>query len=224
VQIRLADHTRSITALLILHNNHSFVFVIILQHHFDDLVVGGLNVFSNVVGLYWKLTVTAIDQYSKFHTTWSAEIDQFIHRRSNGASGVQNIIHQHDCAVGNIRWDIGLIYDGSRTNRRQIISIKGDIELSGWGSNTFKVFDLVRDSFGKRDAAPPNANQQQVRGTNIPLDDFGSQPRQRSVYSGGIHYLGFQLHFERLKIAQNIPRGLVVLKLVIGHSEWKSAG
>src|SRR5262245_22714033 len=35
--------------LISLHNNHLFVFVIVLQHHFDYFVVGRLNIFADIV-------------------------------------------------------------------------------------------------------------------------------------------------------------------------------
>ena len=68
--------------------------------------------------------MTTIDQHRKLDTPWPAEIDQLIHRRPNGAASVQHIVNQYYRAIGDVRWDLSLVYNRTRPDRREIISIE----------------------------------------------------------------------------------------------------
>ena len=146
----VTNHPSRITALLALYNNNLFIFVVVTKHHLDDLAVGGLNVLAHVIRLYRQLAVATIYQHRKLNPSRAAEIDQLIQRRAHGSTGVQHIVDQHDRAVGNVSRDVGFVYDRTRSNSREVVSIKRDVELSRRRTLAFELFDLVGYSFGER--------------------------------------------------------------------------
>src|ERR1044071_1773912 len=168
----LITHRSLLITLFVFYDNYLFVLIVLLEHYLDDLGVSGLHLLTHVVGLNRQLAVAAIDQHRKLDSSRASEIDEFVQRRANGAARVQHIVNKHNRTVGDINGYVGLIDYRARSDGREIIAIKCDVQLAGRRTSALELFDLVSNSFGERHTSAANADQQQVPTADVALDDL----------------------------------------------------
>src|SRR5580704_3068706 len=67
-----------------------------LKFDFDDLVGGGLYGAPDVAGGNGQLAMTAVDQDEKLNASGAALVEEGVESGSNGAAGIEDIVHQDD--------------------------------------------------------------------------------------------------------------------------------
>ena len=72
----------------------------------------------------------AVDEDGELHFSWAAKIHQLIHGGPDSAAGVKNIIHDYDNLVLDVVFEFGPIYYWVRSDGRQIVTVKRDVENS----------------------------------------------------------------------------------------------
>src|SRR6185503_6883661 len=115
--------------------------------------------------------------HCKLDSSRATEINKLIKRGAHSSARVKHVVNQDNRAVCHIAWNVRSIDYGTRADRREVVAIKRDVELPGHRSCAFELRYFVRDSFGKRDTATANADQQQIIYPRVALDYFRSQPR-----------------------------------------------
>jgi hypothetical protein len=181
--------------LFALDYNDSLLFVVIRQHNLYDLAGGCLQVLAYILSLNRQFAMSPVDQHRELDAPGPAEINELVQRRANGSACVEHVIDKHYSAVGDIGGYIGAIDDRTRSDCREIIAIKRDVELAGWRTRTFELGDLLGDSFGERDAASPDADEKQVGGTAIALDYLRGETRERAADVLRVHNLRLEFEF-----------------------------
>src|SRR5678815_5164277 len=153
---------------------HSFFFVKVLEHDFDNLALLRWHKFANVVGLNWEFAMffAAVDKHRKLHTSWTSEVDQLIECGANRTAGVENIVYQYDVSTLDVSGKLGSVDDWFRSDGLEIIAIESYVENTDWRSRTFKISDLVSHTFGERNSATADANERLIAGSMIFFEDF----------------------------------------------------
>src|SRR5262245_22763835 len=106
-----------------LDEQDAFFLVDFGELHFDDLVVRRLHRLSNIVGLDWKLTMSAVNQNTELNEPRSPVVQQRIHRRANRPSRVQHVVHKHDGQIHYWKVNLGTLNHRLGRNRGKIVAI-----------------------------------------------------------------------------------------------------
>src|SRR4051794_25278350 len=80
----------------LLHQQNFFHAVDLLELHFDNLGVGGLDGASDIARFDRQLAMSAIDEHQQLHARRASLLEEAIERGADGAAGVQHVVHQDD--------------------------------------------------------------------------------------------------------------------------------
>src|SRR5215469_10319399 len=124
--------------------------------------------------------MTTINKNKKLHALRAPLIEECIEGGANGATGIKHIVKQDNVAACDIEADRTRDNGGTGTCRRQIISVKADVQNPNINRVSLDLFDHPCQSLRERDSAALDANETEVRAAVILLDDLMRQPHQRS--------------------------------------------
>src|SRR4029077_11863440 len=82
-----------------LDQQHFFSAVNLLQFHFDDLIVSGLNIATHKLRLDGKLAMPTIDERQQLYFPRAAVIEESVEGGAGGAASVENVVDQDDVFV-----------------------------------------------------------------------------------------------------------------------------
>src|SRR5690606_21779659 len=136
------------------------------------LVVLHLDRSTDDVGMDRKLPTASIDQYRERDVRRAAEVRQFIERRTNGAAGVEHIVHYHHALAGYVAGQVCSAEYGPRPDSLEVVAIERDVERTAWHLDVLVLVDQPHDSRGERDTAPLHAHEHKVIRAIRELDDL----------------------------------------------------
>lgn len=167
-----------------------FGLIKFLEHHLDDLVLLGGDIFSDKIGLYGQFAMlnAAVDQHGKLHFLRAAKIHQLIECGSDRAARIKDVVNEYDLLAVNVVVKFGAVHNGVGSDGRKVVAVKRDIEDPVKRLDILKAFDLVAKPFRKRNAASPDTDEIEILGTVILLDDLGREPSQSTVHCRSIHH------------------------------------
>ena len=84
--------------------------------------------------------------------------------------------------------------DGRIGNEREIVPIKRDIQFSDRDAGALDLFNVFRQTLGERDAAGLDADETEIFGAVILLDDLVGNTHKRPLHGGFVHDLRFEVH------------------------------
>ena len=133
------------------------------------------QVLAHVVGADGKFAVAPVDQDGQAHDARPAEVHERVQGGADGAAGVQDVVDQ----------DNNLVVDAGQRQLRvvrrpgglvgEVVPEHGDVELADDGGGVHGGIgggDFLGEPDRKRVAAAGNAQQHQVLGAFVGLEDF----------------------------------------------------
>src|SRR6187402_2175122 len=149
------------------------------QAHLHLLAVAGGEVLADVVGPDRQLAVTPVDEYGQPHGARTTEVGQGVEGGPDGAPGVEHVVDEHDdLVVDTARRDRGV-------HRRpgglvaQVVAVHRDVEAPDGHLGALDLTDQVGETVGQLDAAAGDAEQDEVVGTLVVLEDLVRDATQR---------------------------------------------
>ena len=139
-----------------------------LKLHFDDFVVGGLDVAADELGFDGQLAVAAIDQHQQVDARRAAVIEQSVERGADGAAGVEHVVHQDDVFALDGEGDLGGADDGLDVDGGEVVAVEIDIEDADRHGAVFERFDFPRQALRQGHAAAADADE----GEAVEVRDF----------------------------------------------------
>src|SRR5476649_738761 len=102
-----------------------------------------------------QLAPATVNQHGEADRSWSAVIEQFVHRPAYRAAGVEHIVYQHDVAAVDFERDLRRLYLWMQPGLVKIVAVERDIE------QTQRQRDAERrvQPFGEPDPAGMDADQ-----------------------------------------------------------------
>lgn len=91
---------------LLLHEKHFFSVIDLGELDLDDFMGRGLDVSPDERGRNGQLAVSAVDEHTELTTAAASVGEKRVRRRTNGASGEQNVIDQHNVLFFAMHSDI----------------------------------------------------------------------------------------------------------------------
>src|SRR5688500_12398241 len=118
------------------------------------------------------------------------EIDEGVEGGADGAAREQDVVDQHHRLVLDRERDIGAAHD-RRSAQVEIVAIERDVEGSYGKGGAVDGGHLDGQPPGQGHAARAKANESNVLGTAVLLDDLVGDPRERAIEGSGVENLRF---------------------------------
>lgn len=124
----------------------------------------------------------------------TAEGDERIDGCAGGAGRKNNVVTEHNGHPLYIKGNVRVRNDGRIGNEREIVPIKRDIQFSDRDAGALNLFNVFRQTLGERDAAGLDADETEIFGAVILLDDLVGDTHKRPLHGGFVHDLRFEVH------------------------------
>ena len=93
----------------------------------------------------------AIAHHRQLDPAGTAQVEDRIHRRPDGAAGVEDVVDQDHTLAGEVDGDQGAPEPGGGASA-QIVAVETDVQLSDGDRDLLELFDRIADPFGEGDA------------------------------------------------------------------------
>src|SRR5262249_42668105 len=123
------------------------------EFDFDDLDVGRLDDSADEFGFDREFAVAAIDQDEELDAGRAAVVEEGVEGGSDGAAGVEYVVHQDDVLAGDFELNVGSAYDRLDIDGAEIVAIEVDIEDAHGDLAIFERLDFARQPLGQRYSA-----------------------------------------------------------------------
>ena len=94
-----------------------FVVVDFAEFDFDDFAAGGGDGAADELGFDGEFAVAAVDEDEELDALGAAVVEEGIEGGTDGASGVEDVVHKNDVAAGDVEAELALV-DGGAGGRR----------------------------------------------------------------------------------------------------------
>src|SRR5919198_1684205 len=144
--------------------------------HFDHFIPPSGHVLAHVVRPDRQLAVATIDQADELNDARAPEVDERVERRADRAPGIQDIVDQDDCPVGDVHRDGG----GPQGTRRalvNVVTIQGDVQLAKRHFPPFELPYPLLEASGERYATRAETNEDQIINAAVSLHYLVGDPR-----------------------------------------------
>src|SRR5207249_5513367 len=140
----------------------------------------------------WQFTVPSVDEHRQLNRSHAAEVAKSVQRCSYGATGIKNIVDEHDIPIVDIRGHFRFLHDRLRRHTSQVIAIQVDVERTDLRFPLRLLCHPHGHSTCHGHAASLNTDEDD--GTAVVcLQDLAGHPVQRDVHFARLHQLVIQL-------------------------------
>src|ERR1700686_5017788 len=113
--------------------------------------------------------MAAIDQDTELYLPGPPLLEESIHGGTHGASGVEDVIHQHDVLAGDGKLNVGFLHHRHGLHGREIVAIQSDVEGAHRHVSLFDPPDHLPQPLREEYAAPADSDQTKLGGSVILL-------------------------------------------------------
>src|SRR6266851_572699 len=172
-------------------NYHRLVDAVLLDDEdLDALRVRRWHVLADVIGTDRQLAVAAIDEHRQLDGPRASEVHQRIHRGSSRPPVVDDIVHEHDDLAVDVRHvRLSAVRGHAEV---PVVAVLADVERTHRDRRPFELHQAVRQPACEVVPLGHDADQNQVAGAAIALEDLVRDPRQRAADLIRIHHGGLQ--------------------------------
>src|SRR5580704_7232244 len=102
--------------------------------------------------------MAAVNKDAEADALGSAEVEEAVHGGTNGAAGVEHVVHDHEVAIVYAETDFVRVHDGLRAYGGEIVAVERDVYGADWDVHAGEIFDGFRQAFGEWNAAAPDTD------------------------------------------------------------------
>ena len=157
----------------------------------DAHVLGQLGgeVLADVVGADRQLAVPAVDHHRQLHRAGSSELGQRVEGGAHRAAGEEDVVDEHDRLAGEVDRHLGR---PERLHRPQpdVVAVEGDVERADRHRDALDLLDGRRQALGDRQTPGVEADEEDVAGAVVALDDLVGDPGERPPQVVGVEHPG----------------------------------
>src|SRR3990170_1174977 len=157
-----------------------------LDHYVDGLVPGGGDVPADIIRADGKLPVPTIDQNRQLDILGAAEVDQGVHRRPYRTSREQNVVHEDDFLLVDRKRDFRAFQPRLVSCARQVVPVERDVHVAGRNLQPLDGPDFLPDELRQRHTAGHDADQNEILGSLVFLQDLVGQAGEAPLHSLGV--------------------------------------
>ena len=139
------------------------------------------QVLADVVGADRQLAVAAVDQHGELHGAGPAEVAERVEGGADRAAGEEHVVDEDDDLAVDARvGDVGAL-EGADRVAAQVVAVHRDVERAVRDLGALDAGDPLGQPAGQRDAAGRDAEQDEVRGALVVLQDLVRDAGQRPL-------------------------------------------
>jgi len=128
-----------------------------------------------------ELATAAIDEHRERYVRRAAEVGQLVECGAHGAPRVQHVVDDHHSLPVEIPGKIGGADDGTRADGLQIVAIERDVEGAARDGDVLALLNRADDAVRELHSAALDADDDQIGGAVVQLDDLFGHAAQRPV-------------------------------------------
>src|ERR1700757_1892310 len=133
--------------------------------------------------------MATIDQNAELHAARTAVGEECVEGGADRTTGKENIVDEDDVFVFDVDSKIRFLYDRSRSEGGQIVTVEGDVESADGNRLLFHPSNELGQALSDRHTTPPDAYQSQVLGAVVFFHNLMSQTNERTLDFGCGHEL-----------------------------------
>ena len=103
--------------------------------------------------------MAAVDENEELYALWASVVKERVQRGADGASGVEDVVHEDDVAAVDVEAEVARFDDRTDVAGSEIVAIKTDVEDAGFDGLFLDGLDHACDALRERDAAAFNPDQ-----------------------------------------------------------------
>src|SRR5260370_4026778 len=173
----------------------------------DPLCVRRGYVLTDVVGTDGQLAMSSVDQHRQLDRPRPSEVHERIHRRACGPAVVDDIVDEHD----HLAVDVGHVGLAavSRDAQMPIVAVLADVEGADDDRRAFELHEAVRQATREMVSFGHHADQHEVAGAAVALEDLVRDSRKRTPDLRGVHHCCFEPSLVYCAHASSLSRSAI---------------
>src|SRR5439155_772772 len=177
------------SGLLGFFDDHAVLAVVLTEPDGHALAARRGQVLADVVGADRQLAMAAVDQGSELDRLRAPEVDEGVERGADGPAGEEDVVHEDDDLALDREGDVGAA-DHRRAADAEVVAVERDIEGADRHRGAVDLGDLGREPVGERDAARAEADEGELGGATVLLEDLVGDAGESPVERRLVEYLG----------------------------------
>src|SRR6266545_5564141 len=156
--------------------------------HLDALVARGRKVLADVVGPDRQLAVAAVCEAGELDSGGAAVVEERVDRRSDGASRVEDVVHEDAGAPLERELELAVAHDRLRVQRRlspasdvDVAPVEGNVERPERKLDAGALGDQPAEPLRDRDTARVDPDERGSLDLGIALDDLVRDANERAL-------------------------------------------
>src|SRR5690606_33925349 len=141
---------------------------------------------NDVVCLDRELAPAAIDEHRELDLARAPVVEQRVEGRTNGATGEQHVIHEHDVAAVDRERDLARADARIRKARRRVVAVERDVDGAHRDLPSFELLQPVGEAAGEWHAAASDADEDQPLRSARPLRELPGHAAQAAFHTVGV--------------------------------------
>src|SRR4029450_1062591 len=174
--------------LLGFFDDDAVLAVVLAQAHGDAFTARSREVVADVLRADRQLAVSAIDQARELDRGRPAEVDDRVERRANRPAGEEDVVHEDHGLVLDRERDVGPA-DHRRPAHAQVVAVERDVERPDRQRGAVDVRDLRGEAMREAHPARAQADERQILGAPVLLEDLVGDTGEGSVERGLVENL-----------------------------------
>lgn len=130
--------------------------------------------------------MTAVNENCQLDAARTAQVHNGVQSGADGATRVQDVVHQNDALVVDAEGNVGSVDRGSEVSRI-VIAIEADVQAAERNVNTLDLLDRLGELLCQKVAARDDADQSEVFTALVALENLVRDAGHRSVDGGLVH-------------------------------------
>ena len=131
--------------------------------------------------------MAAVNHNCQLYSLRTAHINNSVQGCTDGAAGVQNIVDKHNSLAVQVEVYLGAMHNRIICQRRQVITIQGDIEHTYRKLYILNVLDSCSQTLSDRHTASADTHQHNILYALISFNNFMRNTYNCTAHSVGIH-------------------------------------
>src|SRR5438552_8000610 len=146
------------------------------EHDLDDLALRRRDALADVVRLDRELAVPPVDQNGQADGARTAEVDDSVERRPDGAAGVVHVGAEDHGAVVQVELDLGLLQERLRGDHGEIVPIQRDVQRPDRKRGPDQIRETLGEPGGERNSSRSDPDKGEASQILLALRDLVCHP------------------------------------------------
>ena len=148
-----------------------------------------------------------VDEHRELDPLRPAEVDQRVHRGTHRPAGEEHVVDEEDAPPVDGERDVGPLHHRVLEAAVQVVAVERDVDhAEGWRHAALDLADRLADALGQVHATRADADQRQLLGALVALEDLVRDADERALDGERVHHLPAVGGHRRARDSKTPPR------------------